>query len=188
MVHVGLDTAGRDRIDGDPLIPTVDRHAADERLDRTLAGRVDGMFRHALGLARDGAHQDDPPADLEVLIRFPGDEELAPRVDLEDTVVFLLGDVFEMAEGDDAGVGADNVELAEVLDSRVHQVDDLFDVGDVGFDGNGVGAFAEGADLLDDFFGSFGAVGVVDNDFGAPAGEFKSGFSADAAACQKKVD
>lgn len=48
-----------------------------------------------------------------------GDEELAARVQGEDLVVDLFGDVFFAAESLYAGVGDDNVEAAEVGDGFV---------------------------------------------------------------------
>ena len=139
VVHVGLDATGRNGIDGDLLVAAVDGHATDERLDRALAARVDGMFRHALRLARDAAHENDAPAHLEDLVRLAGYEELAAGVDVHDAVVFLFCDVLQVTKGDDAAVGDDNVDFAERLLGPFHEADDLLDVADVGLDGDGIG-------------------------------------------------
>jgi hypothetical protein len=169
VVHIGLDAAGGDAVDGDLLVAGVDGHAADEGLDGTLGAGVDGVLGHALGLAGDGAHQDDAAADGQVLVGLAGDEELAAGVDAHDAVVLLLGDILEVAEGDDAGVGADDVKLAEVLDGEVHHLDGLVDVADVGLVGDGVGAVL--LDLLDELVGGVLGVGVVDNDLCAATAE-----------------
>lgn len=178
VVHVSLDTTGGDGVDGDFLVAAVDGHAAHESLDGTLAAGVDGVFGHALGLACDGAHEDDAAADFKVLVCFSCDEELAASVDAEDSVEFFFSDILEVAEGDDAGVGDDNVEFAEVLLGFGEHVDGFGDVGDVGLHCDGVSA--EGFDFFDELIGGRGGVGVVDDDVGATAGEFKSSFSAHA--------
>lgn len=185
VVHVSLNAAGGDAVDGDLLVAGVDGHAADEGLDGALGARVDGVLGHALGLAGDGAHEDDAAADGQVLVGLAGDEELAAGVDAHDAVVLLLGDVLEVAEGDDAGVGADDVELAEVLDGEVHHLDGLGDVADVGLVGDGVGAHL--LDVLDDLVGGVLGVGVVDDDLGAAAGELDGhgGTNATAGASDK---
>jgi hypothetical protein len=180
VVHVGLDAAGGDAVDGDLLVAGVDGHAAHESLDGALGARVDGVLGHALGLAGDGAHEDDAAADGQVLVGLAGDEELAAGVDAHDAVVLLLGHVLHVAEGDDARVGADDVELAEVLDGLVHHLDGLGDVADVGLDGDGVAAHL--LDLLDELVGGLLGVGVVDDDLGAAAGELNGHRRANATA------
>jgi len=181
VVHVGLDATGGNGVDSDALVARVDGHAADKGLDGTLGTGVDGVLGDALGLTGDGAHQDDAAADGKVLVGLTGDEELAAGVDLEDAVEFLLGDVLEVAEGDDTGVGADNVELAEVLDGLVEELDGLGDLADVGLDGDGVGAVL--LDLLDDLVGGVGRVGVVDDDLGTTLSELNGHRLANTTAC-----
>lgn len=173
VVHVGLNSTGSDTVDGDLLVTSVDGHAADESLNGTLGAGVDGVLGHTLGLAGDGAHQDDAAADGKMLVRLAGDEELATGVDAEDAVELLLSDVLDVAEGHDTGVGADDVELTEVLDGLVHELDSLRDVTDVGLQSNGVDL--EGLlDFVDNLVGGVGGVGVVDNDLGTTAGELHS--------------
>ena len=55
LVHVGLDAAGGDDVDGDLLVAAVDGHAADEGLDGALAAGVDSVLGHTLGLTRNRA-------------------------------------------------------------------------------------------------------------------------------------
>ena len=169
VVHVGLDTTWGDAVDSDLLVTAVDGHAADKGLDGTLGAGVESVLWDTLGLASDGSHEDDAAADGEVLVGLTGDEELTTGVDGHDAVVLLLGNVFQVTEGNDTGVGADNVELTEVGNSVVEELDGLADVGNVGLEGNGVGAV--GLDLLDDLVGSLAGVGVVDDDLGTALSE-----------------
>jgi hypothetical protein len=153
-----------------------DSHAAGEGLNGTLGAGVDGVLWNTLGLASDGAHQDDAAANLEMPVGFPCNEELSSCVDVEDAVELLWGDILHVAEGDNTGVGADNVELGECLLCLLEHLDGLVDVGDVGLDGDGLAA--ELLDFLDNQVGSLSAVGVVDNDIGTTAGKLNShGFS-----------
>jgi len=169
VVHVGLDATWGDTVDGDLLVTSVNGHAAGEGLDGTLGGGVESVLWDTLGLTGDGAHQDDAAADGEVLVGLTGNEELSTGVDGEDTVEFLLGDVLDVAEGDDTGVGDDNVELTVVGNGLLEHLDGLGDLGDVGLDGNGVTTV--GLDVLDDLLGGVGGVGVVDDDLGTTGGE-----------------
>ena len=105
----------REKGESEGLSPRTDSHTPDKSLNGTLAARVDGVPGDALGLAGDGPHEDQAAADLEVLVGLAGDEELAARVDGEDAVKLLGGDVLDVAERDDAAVGADNVELAKLV-------------------------------------------------------------------------
>lgn len=201
VVHVGLDTARGNAVDGDLLLTSVcfraladqsrhwkggsdertNGHAAHKGLNGTLAARVEGVLWHALGLARDAAHQDDAAVGLHALVSLLGDEELTTGVDVEDTVELLGSDVLEVAEGNDTGVGAADVELAEVVNGLLHELSGLLGVGNVGHDGDGVGA--EILDLLDDLLSGLGAVGVVHDDLGAAASELHGHGLADTTTC-----
>lgn len=177
MVHIRLDTAGGDNIDRDLLIAKVDGHAAGKRLDGPLGTGVDGVLGDALGLARDGAHEDEAAADLEVLVGLAGDEELAARVGVEDAVELLLGDVLDVAEGDDTAVGAYDVQLPKRLDRFLEQLDNLGYDAHVGTDGHGVGpAFL---DLLHHLLGGVFAIRVVDDYLGAATTQLQRHLSAD---------
>lgn len=155
------------------------RHAAHKCLNGALGTRVDGVLGHTLGLSGDGAHEDQPSADLEVLVRLARHEELAARVDVEDAVELLRGDVLDVAERHHAAVGADNVELAEDLDGLLEHAHDLVDVRHVGLDRGRVRAGL--LDGLHDLLGRLLAVGVVDDDFCAAAAELEGHLSADSA-------
>ena len=71
--------------------------------------------------------------------------------------------------------------FAEVRLGLLEERDRLRHVGDVGLDGDA--AAAHGLDLGDDGLGGGRAVGVVDDDVGAAAGELERHLLADAAAC-----
>lgn len=140
------------------------------------------MLGNTLGLAGDGSHEDQTAADLEVLVGLAGDEELATGVDVEDTVELLGSDILDVTEGNNTAVGADNVELAELLHGLVEHADNLVDVGDVGLDGGGIGAVL--LDQVDDLLSSGVAVGVVDNDLGTTTSKLESHLATDTAACR----
>lgn len=132
-------------------------------------------------LASDGAHQNQATTNLEVLVGLAGDKELATGVDGKDTVKFLRGDVLDVAEGDDAAVGANDVELAKDLDGLLEHPDDVLDDTNVGLDAGSVRAVL--LDGGDDLLGGLGAVGVVDNDLAATTTELHGHFPADTTAC-----
>lgn len=138
------------------------------------------MSGDTLGLAGDGSHKNQATTNLEVLVRFTSNEELATGVDREDAVELLGGNILDVAEGDDAAVGADNVELAKLLLGLLEEADDLLNVGDVGLDGGGVGAVL--LDLADDLVGGLVAVCVVDDNLGTATSELESHLSADTTA------
>ena len=169
MVHVGLDAAWSNAVDSDLLIAGINGHATDEGLDGALGAGVDCVLWDALGLASDRAHQDDAAANAKVLVGLAGDEELATGVDAEDAVEFLLAHVLEVAERDDAGIGADNVELAKVLNGLIEHLDRLLDVADVGLDRNSVAAVR--LDLVDDLVRCLRGVRVVEYDLCTAAGK-----------------
>lgn len=182
MVHVGLDTTWSNAVDSDLLVTSVNSHAAGEGLDSTLAAGVESVLGNALGLAGNGAHQDDAATLGHVLVGLAGDEELATGVDAHNAVVLLLSDILQVAERDNTGVGAADVELAIVLNNFVHELDGLGDVGNVGLDGNSVRANLV-FDLRDDLLGSLRTVGIVDDNLGTAAGELKSHLLSDTTAC-----
>ena len=125
MEHVRHGAAGRDGVDGDFLVAAVFGQAADEGVDGALEGRVERVPGHGEGGGRVGAHEDDAAVRAEVPVRLARDEELPARVDVEDAVEFLLGDVAQVAEGDDARVGTHHVQPVEDLDGLGEQTHDL---------------------------------------------------------------
>lgn len=91
-----------------------------------------------------------------------------------------LSDIAQVAEAHDTRVATHNVEPAKVRDSVVHQLGRLRHIADIGLQRDGVGA--ERADLGDDFQRRGLRVRVVDDDFGAAAGQLDGHGGADAAA------
>src|ERR1700733_14283844 len=158
LVHVGFDATGPNGVDGDFLVTTVDGHASDKGLDGTLASRVDSVLGDTLGLTCNGAHQDDAATDLEVFVGFSFEKELSTSVDVEDSVIFLLCDIFQVTEGHDTRVGDDNIDLAEMGFGLLHQGDGVLYVGDVSLDGNRINAIAHRLDLCHDFVCGIAAV------------------------------
>lgn len=169
VVHISLDTTWRNAVDSDLLVTTVDSHASDESLNGTLGSGVDSVLWHTLGLTSDGTHEDNATTNAQVLVCLAGNEELATGVDAEHTVELLLGDVLQVSERDNARVGADNVELAVVLNSLVHELGGLRDITDISLESDSVAAVL--LDLVDNLVGRFGGVGVVDDDLCTAAGE-----------------
>jgi len=176
LVHVGFDATGRNGVDGDFLVTTVDGHASDEGLDGTLASGVDSVLGDTLGLTCNGAHQDDAATNLEVFVGFSCDKELSTSVDVEDSVVFLFCDIFQVTKGHDAGVGDDNIDFAEMGFGLLHQSDSFLDVGDISLDGNGIGAIANCLDRCHDFVCTLAAVSVVDDHLCPTTSQFLCSF------------
>jgi len=178
VVHVALDTTWCNAVYSDLLVTAIDGHAADEGLNGALGPGVGGMFGHALGLTGDGAHQNDAAADTKMLVCLPRNEELATSIDAEDTVEFLLGYILQMPERDNTRVGADNVELAEVLYGLVHELDSLGDVANISLDCDSVTTVA--LDVIDNLLCCVERVGVVHNDLCTAARELGSHRSTNA--------
>lgn len=178
--HIGLDPAGRNRIDGNPLGPRIGCKPTCEGLDRGLGAAVDGMIGHVGDGRGDGGHEDDAAAAGDVAEGVLGDEELGARVEAEDGVEVGFCDVLLGAEDLAAGVGDDDVEAAEVGERLVEEVRYLGDFGHVGLDGD---SFAAGRlDRRHHFVRGRGAVGVVDDDAGAAFAELEGHGGAEAAA------
>ena len=163
--HVRHRAAGRDRIHRDFLVAAVFGQTADEGVDGALGCRVERMPGDGERRGGVGAHEDDATVRAEVLVRLARDEELSARVDVEDPVELLLRDVAEVAEGDDARVGANNVQPVEDLDGLVEETHYLRYLADVRLDGYGVGA--QSFDLFHHSVCRSGGLDVVDDDFGA---------------------
>lgn len=184
MVHIGLDAAGGDNVDGDLLVAEVDGHAAGEGLDGALAAGVDGVLGDALGLAGDAAHEDEAAPFLEVEVGLLGDEELAPRVDGEDAVELLGRDVLDVPERHHAAVGAHDVQLAEDPRRPLEQRLDLAHVRHVGLDRRRVRPRL--LDLLHHLLGRLRAVRVVHDHLRAAASELEGHFPPDTAAYARR--
>jgi len=178
--HVRLDTAGSDSVDADALVAHVHGQTADESLDGVLAARVQRVVLGQTGGGGDGRHEDDGPLVLEVLVGLLGDEELRPRVGVEDVVVDLGRDLEERRKVLLARVGHDDVQAAKGLLAFLEQPDDVGDLGHVGLDGDGVGP--ERLDLLHHGVRLVGGLAVVDDYLGPARGKLQGDAFADSAA------
>jgi len=174
VVHIGLDATGGDTVDGNLLLSSVDSHAPGECLDGTLGAGVDSVLGDTLGLASDGSHQDDTATDFHPLVGLLGDEELTTGVDVEDTVKLLRLDIGEVTEGNDARVGAADIETAEVCNNIIHELGGLRNVADVGLESIGIGTVSKSLDLLNDCLCTLDGVGVVDSDLSTALAELDS--------------
>ena len=152
-------------------------HAADESLNGTLRTRVDSVLRNSLSLTSNGTHHDQTTSNFQILVSLSGNEELTSSVDIHDTIIFLLGDILDMSEGNDTRVGANNIEFTPLLLGLSKEIDDVRDDGNVSLEGNCLGTGL--LDSVDDFLGSRIGVGVVYNDFGAATTEFTGHFGTD---------
>lgn len=163
--HIGDRATGSDSVDSNPFAPTVLGQDGHKRLNRALGAGVNGMFGHDEASGGVGAGQDDAAAGVEVLVGFARDEELASRVDVEDAVEFFRSHFFQVPKRHDAGVGADDVECAEMRDGFGEETHRFVDVADVGADGDGVGP--ERFDLLYDLVGRCCCSRVIHDNLGS---------------------
>lgn len=175
--HVRLDTSGSDGIDAHLLAAHISRQGADESLDGVLATSIQRVVGWATRCGGDGRHQDDGATDLTVLVGLLGDEELRAGVRVEHLVVALWRDFEEGGKVLSAGVGHDDINLAERLLALLEELDNLGDLANVGFDSDSVAA--GGLDLLNDFLGRGLAGAVVDDDLGATLCEFDGNATTD---------
>ena len=129
------------------------------------------MLGDTLGLTSDGSHKDDTATDFHPLVCLLSDEELTTGVDVEDTVELLGLNFGEVTERDNTGVGAADVEAAEVCNNIIHQLGGLLDVANVGLESVSIGTIAESLDLLNNCLSAIDGVGVVDSDLSTALGK-----------------
>jgi len=180
--HVRFDTTWRDAVDGDAALAKVGGKGLDHADDGHLARVVEGVVLDAQQPSGDRAHEDEPAVVLQVLPRRLTDEELRARVQVEDVVVDLLGDLLGLVPRLGAAVAHDNVDLAKVLLALLEQAVDLGDLGHVGLDADGLGARAALLDRFAYFVGGGFRGRVVDDDAAAALAELDGASSSDAAA------
>lgn len=90
MKHVCHRTAGCNSVYSNLLGPTILRETSDECVDGRLRSGIKRVFWDSKVAGRIRTHQNNSTALPEVLIRFPGNEELSASVDVKDTIEFLL--------------------------------------------------------------------------------------------------
>jgi hypothetical protein len=129
------------------------------------------VLGHTLGLASDGSHEDDPTTNFHPLVCLFGNEKLTTGVDVEDAVELLGLNICEVAERYDTGVGAANVELAEVCNNIIHELCGFLDVAHVRLECSSIRTVAQCLDLLDDRLSTLNSVGIVDGNLSASLGQ-----------------
>jgi len=117
-----------------------------------------------------------------VLVCCLTDEELRPRVQVENVVELLLCDVFCGVPALGTTVAHDKVDLAECSLGLLEQAVDLADLGNIGLDGDGLSAVAKCLDGIADFIGGGLGVGIVDNDGATTASELDGTATTDTTA------
>ena len=147
------------------------RPGADHAHDAGLGGGVVGLAEVS-ALPGGRADGDDPAGDavlLEVGECFPDAREGAAEVDVDDGVEVLVGHFQQALVPQDAGIGDQDVQAAELRDGCLHQLFGNLGASDRSDDGGGLPAV--GLDGPDCFRSHLG-VDVVDDDGGTLAGEF----------------
>ena len=115
-VHVGLDASRGNGVDGDVLGASIDGKATGEGLNGGLGACVESVVGDAGHGRCNGGSQDDAAIICKVAQSVLGDEELAARIQAEDLVVDLFGDVDFLAESFHARIRDDDVKATEVAD------------------------------------------------------------------------
>lgn len=113
-IHIRLDSSRGNSVHSDLLLSEILRKASCESLDCCFTACIDSMSRNRPRLCADRAHKDESATRSDVFIRLLRDEELPPRVDSKHLVKLLRGDICKIPEMFDAGVGQDDVDVAEV--------------------------------------------------------------------------
>jgi len=179
-VHVCLDAAWCDRVDGDPLVAEIGGKRAGEALDGAFGAGVQSMVLDSLHLRRHAAHEDDASAIFDEVVCCLCDEELSARVEVEDLVVLFWSDFAGLVEGFHARVGDGDVDTAKVVFGGLVERRHLDGIADIGLDGNS--RLSKSLDLINDLLGCAGGAGIVDDEVGAAAGKFESDASTDSTA------
>ena len=159
-----------DRVDGDAGLGQLHRPGTGHRGDARLGGGVVGLPEVA-ALAGGRAHQDQAAA-LALLPHADGGGagtgERTPEMGGDDGVEVVVGHLPQHAVAQDARVGDEHVEPAELADGAGDQA--VGGLGGADGDGLGDGAGAGAPQRLGGPLGGFG-VDVVDDDGGAGRGE-----------------
>lgn len=181
--HVALDTARRHAIDRDAALAKVGGKALDHADDGHLGRIVQDVVLYAEQARGDGAHENEAAVVLDVLVRGLPDEELGARVEVEDVVVLLLGDLLRLVPRLGPRVAHDDVDLAKCLLGLGEEPVDLGYFGHVGLDGDGLGAVVEALDDLAYFLGRALGRDVVHHDGSTALAQLDGAAAADASAC-----
>ncbi len=139
------------------------------------------MVGNAQEPGRDGRHEDQPSARLAVLVRMLTDEELGAKIEAEDEIEALLGDVFGLVKRFGSGIGYDDVDFAIAGDSGVEQSSDVGHLGNVRLHGDGLAT--EAFDLADNIIGGRFTFDVVDDNGGFACSKLNGDACSDSSAC-----
>jgi len=178
--HVGLDTTWCNGVYSDVLVTHISAERSDESLDGVLAASIERVILWSTGTSSNGGHQDDRALPLKMLVCLLGNKELRSGVSVEHIVVDLWGNLEKRGEVLFAGVGHDDIKTAEGLLALLEEPDDIWNLGNIGLNGNSVRA--ELLNLLNDGVGISSGISVVDNDLSASGSELKGDTSADTTA------
>nr|GEU62229.1 hypothetical protein [Tanacetum cinerariifolium] len=178
-VHVGVDRAGSDVVDGDVARTQVARQAFYQARERGLAHGVSGAAdeRHALGIG--AADVDHAAALFHVRHGRLGGHEDGAHIHGHRGVEILQRKFFDRSQPENAGAVDQDIEAAEARCGLVDGVGQGSGVGGIGVDGNC--RPAQRFDLRHQRFGRNGRRTVADGDLGAVAGQAAGSGRADAA-------
>lgn len=187
-------------VDSNLLLTGVLGHDSHKRVNGSLGARVDGVVGNTEVLGCVGGSQDNTTTLIEVAVCLTGNEELPTGVKAKYTVKFFLyatrimisnriflihsnpkitylSHVSEVSKADNAGVADNNVESTKVSNGIVHKLGSLWNIPDVGLEGNSISS--KGLDFIDDFVCRLFGIGIVDNNFRSTAAELSSNSCAD---------
>ena len=177
-VHLGVDGAGVNRIDGDAASAQFFGDRTRQNRDAGFGRSIDGVLRKP-DLAHDAAHVDDPSTVAQVPSRFADRGERASQVDVHVGVVVGVAEASDGAGFVDARIVDENVESAVILD---YVADELSaGVGRCRVGLVGLSRPARLRNRVDDLLRAIGRRVIANGDGRAVAGQTLSRCSADSA-------
>src|SRR5690242_8946450 len=123
--HVRFDTSRCYTVDSDTTLSKVGSKGLDESDNRHLTSIVESVVFDAQKAGSNGAHEDDAAVVLDVLVGGLADEELRAGIQVEDVIILLLCDFLGDVPALGAGVGHDDVDLAEGLLAFLEETGDF---------------------------------------------------------------
>ena len=180
-VHVGVDRARLQHVDGDATGAEVTRRALGVADDGSLGGDIVGEAGERGAGRNIGADRDDAAAFTHQLRRRAdrGDDAFDIHGTLPGQCRGVGVGIIDRAADGNAGIVDEDVEPAEILGDVLHQLVDIDGGRLVGFVSAGVDAL--GFQLGDDGFGLVGGGDITDRDVGAFCCESAGASRADAA-------
>lgn len=117
---------------------------------------------------------------FQMLVRLLRNQQLSPRIDRENPVKLLHGDLGDMPERFDARIRHNNIQLPVMADRFLKQGGHFSRLGHVR--GDGYSAGAESFDFSNDSLGRARGAGVIDDQGGSAGGELEGVLAAHAPA------